>query len=113
LTRIDANGRPITNLPYQYFDNHLIWGGRRRCVRDRTTGEITLSPNGRGDGLVLDGTAGDVLVRKPKYYYKFECEYPYYRYWFSAEPHVGFSVWPAFLQRGDPQNPTAADYLYS
>ena len=112
LRRIDGGGRYITHLPSDYFDKHRIFD-RRRCTRDRTTGEITLSPNGRGDGLVLDGSAGDVLVRKPKYYYKFECEYPYYRWWFSAEPHVGFSVWPAFMQRGDPQNPTAADYLYS
>lgn len=112
LRRIDGGGRYITHLPSDYFDKHRIFD-RRRCTRDRTTGEITLSPNGRGDGLVLDGSAGDVLVRKPKYYYKFECEYPYYRWWFSAEPHVGFSVWPAFMQRGDLQNPTAADYLYS
>jgi len=112
LRRIDGGGRYITSLPSDYFDKHLIFD-RRRCTRDRTTGEITLSPNGRGDGLVLNGTAGDVLVKKPKYYHKFECKYPYYRHWFSAEPHVGFSVWPAFLQRGDPQNPTAADYLYS
>ena len=112
LRRIDGGGRYITSLPSDYFDKHRIFD-RRRCTRDRTTGEITLSPNGRGDGLVLDGTAGDVLVKKPKYYYKFECKYPYYRHWFSAEPHVGFSVWPAFMQRGDPQNPTAADYLYS
>lgn len=94
LRRIDGGGRYITHLPSDYFDKHRIFD-RCRCTRDRTTGEITLSPNGRGDGLVLDGTAGDVLVRKPKYYYKFECEYPYYRWWFSAEPHVGFSVWPA------------------
>ena len=112
LRRIDGGGRYITHLPSDYFDKHRIFD-RRRCTRDRTTGEITLSPNGRGDGLVLDGSAGDVLVRKPKYYYKFECEYPYFRWWFSAEPHVGFKVWPAFMQRGDPQNPTAADYLYS
>jgi len=112
LRRIDGGGRYITSLPTDYFDKHLIFD-RRRCTRDRTTGEITLSPNGRGDGLVLDGSEGDVLVRKPKYYYKFECEYPYFRWWFSAEPHPGFTVWPAFMQRGDPENPTAADYLYS
>jgi hypothetical protein len=112
LRRIDGGGRYITSLPTDYFDKHLIFD-RRRCTRDRTTGVITLSPNGRGDGLVLDGSEGDVLVRKPKYYYKFECEYPSYRWLFSAEPHAGFTVWPAFMQRGDPQNPTAADYLYS
>lgn len=112
LRRIDGGGRYITSLPSDYFDRHLIFD-RRRCTRDRATGELTLSPNGRGDGLVLDGTAGDVLVKKPKYYHKFECKYPYYRHWFSAEPHVGFTVWPAFMQRGNPQNPTAADYLYS
>jgi hypothetical protein len=112
LRRIDGGGRYITSLPSDYFDKHLIFD-RRRCTRDRTTGEITLSPNGRGDGLVLDGTAGDVLVRKPKYYHKFECKYPYFRHWFSAEPHVGFTLWPAFMQRGDPLDPTATDYLYS
>lgn len=112
LRRIDGGGRYITSLPSDYFDKHLIFD-RRRCTRDRATGELTLSPNGRGDGLVLDGSAGDVLVKKPKYYHKFECKYPYYRHWFSAEPHVGFTLWPAFMQRGNPQNPTAADYLYS
>lgn len=112
LTRIDAAGAPLVGLDPTFFDKHRIFD-RRRCTRDRATGEITMSSNGRGDGLVLDGSEGDVLVRKPKYYYKFECEYPYFRYWFSAEPHVGFSVWPAFMQRGDPLNPTAADYLYS
>ncbi len=112
LRRIDGGGRYITSLPTDYFDKHLIFD-RRRCTRDRTTGEITLSVNGKGDGLVLDGSEGDVLVRKPKYYYKFECEYPYYRWLFSAEPHVGFTLWPAFMQRGDPQDPTATDYLYS
>ena len=79
LRRIDGGGRYITSLPSDYFDKHAIFD-RRRCTRDRATGVITLS-NGRGDGLVLDGTAGDVLVQKPKYYYKFECEYPYYRWW--------------------------------
>ncbi len=112
LRRIDGGGRYITSLPSDYFDKHLIFD-RRRCTRDRATGEITLSPNGRGDGLVLDGSAGDVLVRKPKYYYKFECEYPSYRWLFSAEPPAGFTLWPAFMQRGDPLNPTATDYLYS
>ena len=112
LRRIDGGGRYITSLPSDYFDKHLIFDCRR-CTRNRTTGELTLSANGRGDGLVLDGTAGDVLVRKPKYYHKFECKYPYFRHWFSAEPHVGFTLWPAFMQRGNPQNPTAADYLYS
>ena len=110
LRRIDGGGRYITSLPSDYFDKHAIFD-RHRCTRDRATGDITLS-NGRGDGLVLDGTAGDVLVQKPKYYYRYECEYPYYRWWFSAEPHVGFSVWPAFMQRGDPLNPSTADYLY-
>lgn len=112
LRRIDGGGRYITSLPTDYFDKHLIFD-RRRCTRDRTTGVIMLSTNGRGDGLALDGSEGDVLVRKPKYYYKFECEYPSYRWLFSAEPHAGFTVWPAFMQRGDPQNPTAADFLYS
>ena len=112
LRRIDGGGRYITSLPSDYFDKHAIFD-RRRCTRDRATGELTLSPNGRGDGLVLDGTAGDVLVKKPKFYHKFECKYPYYRHWFSAEPHVGFTLWPAFMQRGDPLDPTATDYLYS
>lgn len=112
LRRIDAYGRHITSLPPNYFDNHVVWGGRRRCVRNRATGEMTFSANGRGDGLVLDGTAGDVLVQKPAFYAKFEAGHPYYRWWVSANPHPGFAVWPAFMQRGDPLNPTAADFLY-
>ncbi len=122
LKRIDGAGRYITGLPTDYFDKHAVFD-RRRCIYDRTTGGTIVGEDGRGTNLFnADGTAKesfelgsdyDVLVRKPKFYAKFECKYPYYRWLVSADPHAGFTVWPAFMQRGDPLAPTAADYLYS
>jgi hypothetical protein len=70
LTRIDALGHEIEAVDTAFFDRHPVFGGRWRCVRDRATGKITYGANARGDGLILDGSAGDVLVRKPAYYCK-------------------------------------------
>lgn len=112
LQRIDVHGNPITTLPYNFFDAHTVWGGRRRCVRDCDTGEITFGSNPRGDGLVFDGSEGDVLVQKPKFYHRYEFEYPYHRRWISANPTPGFTIWPAFVQRSAPGAPTVADYFY-
>jgi len=50
--------------------------------------ENYLRANARGDGLILDGSAGDVLVRKPAFYAKHEFDdgTDLARWWVSARP---------------------------
>ena len=101
LTRIDINGNVI-NPTASFFDNHVIWGRIRRCVRNRTTGAISYGTTPRGDGLTLDGTAGDVMVEFPSAKYKYEVSGPKMRWWLAPlnSNYPGFSVHPAAVQRG-------------
>jgi hypothetical protein len=101
LTRIDVNGNVITPTT-SFFDNHVIWGRIRRCVRNRTTGAISYGTNPRGDGLTLDGTAGDVMVEFPSAKYKYEVSGTKMRWWLAPlnSNYPGFSVHPAAVQRG-------------
>lgn len=102
LTWIDELGNPITSLPAGFFDLHPVWGGRWRCTRDRTTGVITFGSNARGDGLTLDGTAGDVLVREPAFWVKHEYDPAegLVRWWVSPRPSTGFALHPYYYMRG-------------
>ena len=112
LTRIDALGHEIEAVDPAFFDRHLVFGGRWRCVRDRATGKITYGANARGDGLILDGSAGDVLVRKPAYYCRFEFDdgTDLARWWVSARPAAGFSLHPYYYMRG---GGVPAPYMFS
>ncbi|MDD4453464.1 MAG: hypothetical protein PHZ06_11590, partial [Proteiniphilum sp.] len=113
LTRIDAEGNTLGAMSTADFDKHICFGGRWRCVRNRTTGAITYGTNARGDGLTLDGTAGDVLVRKPIVYVKADYGVAgtgIARYWISPRPAAGFVVHPAWMQRN---NGIASPIIYS
>ena len=113
LTRIDAAGTTLGAMTTADFDKHILFGGRWRCVRNRTTGEITFGTNARGDGLTLDGTAGDVLVREPIVYVKADYEVAgtgIARYWVSPKPAAGFTVHPYWMQRN---NGIASPVVYS
>lgn len=113
LTRIDAEGNTLGAMSTADFDKHICFGGRWRCVRNRTTGAITYGTNARGDGLTLDGTAGDVLVRKPIVYVKTDYGVAgtgIARYWISPRPAAGFVVHPAWMQRN---NGIASPIIYS
>ena len=102
LTWIDSTGATLTGLNTAYFDKHSLFGGRWRCVRNRSTGAITFGTNARGDGLTLDGTAGDVLVTEPVCYVKADYEVAgtgIARYWVSPKPAAGFTVHPYWMQR--------------
>ena len=102
LTRIDALGHEIEAIDTSFFDRHLVFGGRWRCVRDRATAQISFGANARGDGLTFDGTVGDVLVRKPAYYAKHEFDdgTDLARWWVSARPAAGFRLHPYWYMRG-------------
>jgi hypothetical protein len=112
LTRIDVLGNEIEAVDPAFFDRHLVFGGRWRCVRDRATGQITFGSNARGDGLTLDGTAGDVLVREPAFWAKHEYDDDtgLTRWWVSARPAPGFRLHPYFYMRG---GGVPAPYMFS
>ena len=112
LTRIDALGHEIEAVDPAFFDRHLVFGGRWRCVRDRATGQITFGSNARGDGLILDGSAGDVLVREPAFWVKYEYDddTSLARWWVSARPAAGFRLHPYFYMRG---GGVPAPYMFS
>jgi len=99
LQHIDVDGDPITQRSHAWFDRHPVWGGMKRCTLT-VDGVPTFGDNARGDGLTLDGTAGQVMVRVPRYYIKSEKSGNYLKWWISPFPYPGFDLHPAFKQRG-------------
>lgn len=102
LKHIDAYGTEITKTAEQWtawFNAHPIYANMWRCLLS-ATGVPTFGANARGDGLNLDGTAGQVMVRIPKFYIKSEKVGTKIRWWISPVAFTGFEVHPAFKQRG-------------
>jgi hypothetical protein len=102
LKHIDAYGTEIVKTAEQWtawFNAHPIHANMWRCLLS-ATGVPTFGANARGDGLNLDGTAGQVMVRIPKFYIKSEKVGTKIRWWISPVAFTGFEVHPAFLQRG-------------
>lgn len=102
LKHIDAYGTELTKTAEQWtawFDAHPVHANMWRCLLS-ATGVPTFGPNAKGDGLTLDGTAGQVMVRIPKFYIKSEKVGTKIRWWISPVAFTGFEVHPAFLQRG-------------
>lgn len=100
LKRIDVNGNEI--VPgISFFDNHKIWGGIRRCTRNRSTGAITYGSDNKGTGLTLDGSTGDVLVEIPTAKYKYEVSGTKRRFWlipYTTED-TKYTIHPSAVQR--------------
>ena len=99
LQHIDVDGDPITQRSHAWFDRHPVWGGMKRCTLT-VDGVPTFGDNAKGDGLTLNGTAGQVMVRVPRYYIKSEKSGNYLKWWISPFPYPGFDLHPAFKQRG-------------
>lgn len=99
LQQIDVDGNAITKKSTSWFDRHPVWGGMKRCTLS-VDGVPTFGTNARGDGLILDGTAGQVMVQIPRYYIKSEKSGNYIKWWVSPLPYPGFTLHPAFKQRG-------------
>jgi hypothetical protein len=104
LQHIDINGNALS-LTTADFDNHAIWGNIRRCVIDPATGEITYGSNARGDGLTLDGSAGNVMVEIPGFYTRFASVGSLRRFWVSPVPISDFKTHPFTVQRGGTVRP--------
>ncbi len=99
LEQVDAYGTVITQKTHAWFDVHPIWGNIWRCTLT-AAGVPTFGANARGDGLTLDGSAGQVMVRYPKAYVKSQMIGTYRYVWISPIEFTGFEVHPWFLQRG-------------
>lgn len=100
VTWVDINKNVITGLNTAFFDAHPIWGRIRRCVINSDQ-VITYGSNGRGDGLTLDGTAGDVMVECPEFYWAAEYDGNQYLYeWLSPYAYAGLPIYPGCVQRG-------------
>ncbi len=110
LKRIAADGTAIPSAYFNresYFNAHPIHGNMRRCTLT-SAGSATFGTDAKGTGLTL--TDDYVMVKIPKTYIKFEYASPYWRWWISPTPATGFSLHPAFYQRG--HSATPANQLY-
>jgi len=111
LKRIDVNGDEIQKSTFNraaFFDNYAIHGNMKRCTLT-SAGVATFGDDAKGTGLTLTGDY--VMVRIPKTYIKFEYSDPYWRWWISPTPATGFSLHPAFYQRGHSASPVDQVYV--
>ena len=97
LQHIDMWGNEISPLK---FDNHALWGNVRRCTID-SAGTVTYGINARGDGLTLDGSQGNVMVRIPATWVKiWKPSVDELCIVHSPIPIPGSRLDPTFYQRG-------------
>jgi len=111
LKRITADGTAIPSAYFNresYFNAHPIHGNMRRCTLT-SAGAATFGTDAKGTGLTL--TDDYVMVKIPKTYIKFEYSNPYWRWWISPYPTTGFSLHPAFYQRGHSASPVDQVYV--
>jgi len=114
LTRIDEDLQEISS-PYlggwsKFFDSHAIWGQMWRCQLS-AAGVPTFGTNARGDGLTL--TNDYIMTRVPRVYDKFIYDDGDWYWLVSPEPSSGFSLHPAFYQRGHSASPAEQIYVGS
>lgn len=110
MKHIDAYGVEISKTAEQWaawFNAHPIHANMWRCTLS-VAGVPTFGANARGDGLSLDGSAGQVVVRVPKYYMRFQKIGTKIRLHISPVAFTGFEVHSDFFQRGG----TERDAIY-
>ena len=87
--------------------------GMRRCVLNANgTVNYYLHPTDStkkadGSAAVIDGSAGNVMVEIPKFYYKYEYTAPVHKWSISPLQEAGYTVHPAFIRSG-----VEKDYRY-
>ena len=105
---IDINNNTLS-LSGSDFDAHPVWGGMGRCTLADDGTVNNYGTNARGDGLILNGTDGRVMVRIPKFYFASSSPSAnVYRWWISPVARDGFELYPSFVQRGG----TERDNIY-
>ena len=113
LTRVDEDLQEISagyiNWP-KYFNRHPIWGQMWRCNLT-ASGTPTFGTNARGDGLTL--TDDYTMVRIPRTYHRFVYDDGDWYWLVSPEASSGFSLHPAFYQRGHSASPAGQVYVGS
>lgn len=111
LIRVDEDLQEISagyiNWP-KYFDRHPIWGQMWRC-NVTAGGDATFGTNPRGDGLTL--TDDYTMVRIPRTYHRFVYDDGDWYWLVSPEASSGFSLHPAFYQRGHSASPAEQIYV--
>ncbi|MDD3545718.1 MAG: PKD domain-containing protein, partial [Kiritimatiellae bacterium] len=100
LRWIDVDGNTITPPD---FNTHVIWGNVKKVLL--TDDEVVIrDTNPRGDNLDMSGASGKVMTEIPKFYVASTNastdQYRYYRWWISPDNITGFTLHPAFVQRG-------------
>ena len=91
------------------FDDISMFGGRKRC---NLADDGTVNAYYGDDDFAVDGSNGQVMVEQPKFYYKVvpvtldkhsngSQVIRKARYYVSATQHDGFSLHPAFVERGN------------
>jgi hypothetical protein len=108
LEQVNVYGEVIDRWSHERFDDHPVWGGMRRCTVT-ADGTVTYGSNARGDGLTLDGSAGQVMVEIPSCYLRAKLDGGYQYFWVSPYSYPGFEFSPAHLQGGGSQK--AAVYV--
>ncbi len=99
----DCDGTPRTP-PSGWQATNPIFCNMKTCTV-LPNGSVTFGTNNRGDGLTLDGSAGQVMVQVPAVYmdrwWEGETEFILFSPFYAATPsgHV-LSLNPAFVQRG-------------
>jgi hypothetical protein len=104
---VDSTGA-TTDLSDYNFDNHVIWGNLAKVVIDPDDNSLTYGTQPRGDGLDLSGASGLVMVQVPKFYVKTVLSGDYNYYYISPTATDGYTLHPAFYQRGG----VARDWIY-
>ena len=80
--------------------------GMRRCVLNANgTVNYYLHPTDStkkadGSAAVIDGSAGNVMVEIPKFYYKYEYAAPVHKWSISPLQEAGYTIHPAFVRGG-------------
>jgi len=108
LRWIDVDGNTISQ---PNFNTHVVWGNVKKVLL--TDDEVVIrDTNPRGDNLNLTGASGKVMTEIPAFYVKSENasteSFRYYRWWISPYNTTGFTLHPAFVQRGG----TARNNIY-
>ena len=100
LRWIDADGDSISEPE---FNSHVIWGNIKKVLLNDSN-IVTRDTNPRGDNLDMSGASGKVMTEIPAFYVKSENasteSFRYYRWWISPYNETGFTLHPAFVQRG-------------
>lgn len=105
---IDEAGNAIASLPFSSWDDYAIHRQIGRCLLS-AAGVPSWGTNGRGDGLVLDGSSGPVMVGVPAVWFKArQPSANEFCFWVSSTPRAGYSLYPWFRSRGG----TARDWNF-